>query len=149
MRLDPLAALPKTCQLGIQAVADRHERELLEEALRQRPGDFEVLVRLGELYPRLGMSKAALAIDLKLVEMAPQDPIVRYNLACSLTLNGDLQAAFGALREAIRLGYSDVDHLKKDDDLARLRADPLFQDLLRLLRRKAGRARRSREEDLS
>lgn len=139
MRSDLLEALSTECRHQLQTVADRHEQSLLEEALRDRPDDFELLVRLGEIYPRIGQPQEGLRIDLKLVSLAPSDPIVRYNLACSLALTLQPQAAFSALREAIRLGYSDLEHLLADDDLASLREDPLFADILRLLRRNSRR----------
>ncbi len=140
---DFLAALMADTRRGIATVADHSETELLEEALRLHPDDFEILVRLGELYPRLGEPDRGVAIDRRLVTLAPHDPIVRYNLACSLSLGGDADGAFDALRHAIRLGYNDVGHLLQDQDLAPLRASPLFEDILRLLRRRQREERES------
>jgi Flp pilus assembly protein TadD len=128
-----LPALPPACRLRLDRLADRHERDLLELALIASPGDFQILVRLGELYPRLGLLDESLRIDRKLVVMAPDDPVVRYNLACSLALTGDLPAAFTALREAIRRGYSDLAHLLQDPDLAIVRQSTRFVEILRLL----------------
>lgn len=137
MTTEHALALSEETRKRISAIADRHEQQLLEEALRESPGDFEILARLGELYPRLGRPEDGLTIDRTLVGMAPADPIVRYNFACSLALTGDIAAAFQALREAIRLGYTDLAHLLRDEDLAALRQEPLFNEVLRLLERLA------------
>ncbi|MFH0944684.1 MAG: hypothetical protein V2A76_05755 [Planctomycetota bacterium] len=133
MRTDILKDLPQRCRLQLQQIADHHEKELLEQALDYSPGDFDLLVRLGELYPRLGRPLEALKIDLKLIVMAPADPIVRYNLACSLALTGKVAAAMGALRDVIRLGYSDLEHLMKDADLKSVREQTSFQEIIQLL----------------
>jgi len=73
---------------AIDLLAHRYERELLEEVVRVNPQDIETLIRLGELYSRSGRLREGLSVDLRLVTLAPVDPIVRYNLACSLSLTG-------------------------------------------------------------
>jgi predicted esterase len=54
-------------------------------------------------------------------------PELRYNLACYLALGGDADHALEELGRSIDLGFCDVDHLLKDDDLASLHADARFQ----------------------
>lgn len=125
--------LPKKTQQSVAAIADRCEIELLELALAQNADDFEVLARLGELYSRVGRLAEGLAIDIRLVGMAPRDPIVHYNLACSLALTRQSDAALTALSEAIRLGYNDLDHLLDDADLRSLHGIAGFRELLALL----------------
>jgi len=129
MPLRPLLIEPKT-QESIAAIADRCEIELLELALMENARDFDVLARLGELYSRVGRLTEGLAIDIRLVGMAPRDPIVHYNLACSLALTRQVDAAVSSLQEAVRLGYDDLDHLLEDDDLKSLHGLAAFRDLL-------------------
>jgi tetratricopeptide (TPR) repeat protein len=119
---------------SIAAIADRCELDMLEIARREGAEDLETLARLGELYSRVGRYLDGLAIDVRLATIAPDDPIVRYNLACSLSLTHQVDAAIGCLTEAIRLGYDDLEHLLADDDLAPVRAHPSFQVVLDLLR---------------
>ena len=69
-------------------------------------------------------------VDRRLVALLPDDPSVRYNLACSLALTGAREAALDALGEAIQRGYDDPEHLSADDDLASLRDEPRFVALL-------------------
>ena len=53
-----------------------------------------------------------------------------YNLGCSAALRGDRKAAFEYLRDAIDRGWSSRKDLEADEDLASLRDDPEFRDLL-------------------
>src|SRR3954471_12372868 len=63
----------------------------------------------------------------------PQNPVHHYNLACIEAQAGGarLPYAFGALELAIALGFNDADHMRLDPDLAPIRSDPRFTELLR------------------
>lgn len=135
------AALHPMTEARIAALADHYEIDLLEEALRDDPSDFDVLVRLGELYSHVGRHQDGLVVDLRLVGMAPLDPIVHYNLACSLTLTGQVEDAICEMRKAVRLGYDELDHLMADTDLTPLREHEAFLDIVRMLERKRQPAR--------
>ncbi len=110
------------------------EREALvpvyEEALRGDPDDLQVLAYLGAAYTKLGRHEEALEMDRRLAALAPRDPVVRYNLACSYALLGRIDEAFRELDRAVELGYRDRSHLERDEDLANLRCDPRFAALL-------------------
>ena len=54
-----------------------------------------------------------------------------YNLACLEAQAGEHDAALEMLVAAIRAGYTRLDHIRTDPDLAPLRADPRFEALLR------------------
>jgi len=92
-------------------------------------------VELGHLYTRLGRVEQGLAVDRELARRLPQDATVRYNLGCSLALGGDIDGAFAELARAVELGYGDAEHLRADEDLAALREDPRFGQLLERLSR--------------
>lgn len=117
--------------------------EFLGRALSRRPDNLPVLSELATLLTRLGRLEEGLAADQRLVQLAPGDPTVHYNLACSLALLARTDAALAALEQAVSLGYRDWEHLLGDEDLARLRPDPRFQELAARLR--AGQ-RRPRSE---
>lgn len=102
------------------------ETDVLELMAAQRPDDLAVLVALGQACARLRRHRQGLEIDRRLVAARPEDPTFRYNLACSLTLTGDLNGACRELLTAIDRGYRDLEHLMADEDLAALRADPRF-----------------------
>lgn len=100
---------------------------LLEGVVAARPNDLDALRAVAEQYTEEGFYAEGLAVDQTLAQRRPNDPFVRYNLACSLSLTGDLDGALGALRHAVKLGYSDFRHLMKDRDLAALRATDAFR----------------------
>jgi tetratricopeptide (TPR) repeat protein len=102
-----------------------------ERILLSQPNNVRVLKLLGELYARLGRHERALRIDQQLSELFPDDCLVRYNLACSLAMQGVAEHALEALGSALELGYNDFSHLEVDPDLDRLRALPEFQSLLK------------------
>ena len=73
----------------------------------------------------------ALRLDRLLTERQPEDPVVHYNLACSLSMSGELNLAVAALARALELGYSDFAHIQADPDLDPLRELSSFGELLR------------------
>jgi len=114
----------------LEEIADRHVLEILRVAAARRPRDLEILFSLGDLLTRLGHIEEGLQVDLTLARLQPKDPTVRYNLACSYALLGRKEEAFAALREAVRLGYVDAEHMREDPDLESLRDDPRFGKIL-------------------
>ena len=102
------------------------DAEVLELLVDRDPDDLEALVNLAQLCARLGRHRRGLSLDRRLVEARPHEPTFRYNLACSLALTGDLNAACGDLLVAIDIGYRDFEHLLADDDLGALRRDNRF-----------------------
>jgi len=104
--------------------------DFCEKLLSKNPNFVEALVTLGELYTRRGLYDKGLQIDLRLVELLPQDPICHYNLACSYALLMRPTEAFEALERAITLGYDDFELLEEDSDLKSLRQDPRYKELL-------------------
>ena len=93
------------------------EIRFYEELVDSQPDFIEALSCLGDAYTKGGLFAKGLEIDLRLIELKPDDPIVYYNLACSHSLLGNIDAAFGALKKAILLGYDDFSYLAKDEDL--------------------------------
>jgi tetratricopeptide (TPR) repeat protein len=110
------------------------EIAFFENVLKNSPGFVEALVALAELYTKEGLYDKGLELDRRLAVLRPGDPVIQYNLACSLSLKGDVPAAFHAMKAAVRNGYEDFAHLEKDEDLLNLLSDPGFQDYYRGLR---------------
>ncbi len=104
----------------------RFETGILEKLVEREPDNLDYLAALGEAYTRLRRYRAGLVVDQELVNRAPDDPIHRYNLACSQSLVGDLDASATSLIKSFELGYRDFDHLRRDPDLRRLRDDLRF-----------------------
>ena len=129
--MEPAAFEPTA---ALQARVERAGAEFLagffETEMRQNPANLGALVELGHLYTRLGRVREGLDVDRELARRLPGDPTVHYNLACSLALNGEPDAAFEELERSVASGYRDAQHLAEDADLAALREDPRFAALL-------------------
>lgn len=116
-------------RLGLEFLA-----EFYEAALARRPGDLDALADLANVYTQLGRIADGLRLDRELVRRQPEAPDAHYNLACSLALSGDAEAACAALERAVELGYADAEHLLADEDLASLQGSATFERLLARLR---------------
>ena len=109
------------------------EQALYESILERDPANIEALMALGESCTKAKDYARGLEIDRRLAHLRPSDALVHYNLACSLSLTGNLDEAFATLGRALDLGYMDLDHLDRDEDLEALRKDPRFAALRRRL----------------
>lgn len=108
----------------------RQELEFLQAVSRRLPEDTDVMRALGDLYTRTGAYADGLRVDERLSRLCAEDPVVWYNLACSLALSGRPDDAIDALNRAVELGYNDYDGMKKDPDLSSLHGDSRFESLL-------------------
>lgn len=126
MKIDPDAP-------WLRSLGDAFLAGIMEEALRRDPFDVEAMSFLAHVHTRAGRIEEGLVMDRRLATLLPGDPLVRYNLACSLALSGDREAALMELGEAAGLGWSDGEHARTDPDLASLRGDPRFEALLAAL----------------
>lgn len=106
---------------------------LCQRVLDAHPNHYDALVTLGEAYTRSGQYQKGLELDLKLAKLRPDNEHIHYNLACSYALAGQADNALRNLSKAVDLGYKDVEHLCKDNDLALLKDDPRFKKLVQKL----------------
>ncbi len=111
------------------------EIEFFENIIKRTPNYIHALIPLAENYTRKGFYEKGLQIDRRLAKLCPEDPIIHYNLACSLALMGHKEKALKALRKSIRLGYRDFEHMKTDKDLKILHQDSAFQALMKPVRK--------------
>ena len=109
---------------------NKQELEFLQAIARRLPEDTGVLRALADLYTRTGAYADGLRADERLSRLCAEDPVVWYNLACSLALSDRLDDAFDALNRAVELGYNDYDGMKKDPDLTALHGDARFESIL-------------------
>jgi len=72
----------------------------------------------------------ALERYFKAAELAPDDPMAHYNLACSYALLKRPEEAFKHLNLSVDKGYSHWEWLRLDGDLASLRTDARWKSLL-------------------
>lgn len=105
---------------------------------------IEALMALGDLYTKKGDFVKGFDVDKKLALMRPEDPLVFYNLACSLSLLQRVDEALEAIKKAIARGYSDFAYMLKDKDLINLHRDERFRSYLsRLAERKKSTPQKS------
>lgn len=107
------------------------EISFFEKILKENPSYEEALIPLGDAYTKRGLYEKGLKVDLKLVSLKPKDPIVHYNLACSYSLLNNIDLAFKALEESLKLGYMDIQYIMGDSDLENLRKNIRFSELLK------------------
>lgn len=101
------------------------------ESLLEKGGDFvENLIALGDLYTKKGWHEKGLAIDKRLAQMRPDEPLILYNLACSYSLVGEMDKAFSVMKLAIDCGYDDFSYLEHDRDLSNLLKEQRFKSYL-------------------
>ena len=102
-----------------------------------RRDNLAALFELGTVLTRLGRFEEGLEVDHRLVSIQPEEPILRYNLACSLALVGRKDESLDELSRAIDLGYDDLAHMMRDRDLETIRGSERFVDLARRIREDA------------
>ena len=88
----------------------------------------------GDFTPTPGRIEDGLKMDRRLVRLKPNNPVVHYNLACSLALKRRFKEALETLNHAVELGYKDIKWMMEDPDLASLRNHPEFERLLERIR---------------
>jgi len=94
------------------------------------PADREVTMR--RLAFRIAADDDGGAIDdlRTYLDRVPDDPTMRYNLACFLARRGEPELAFDELELALRHGYRHLDRIRQDQDLAALRSDDRLEVML-------------------
>jgi tetratricopeptide (TPR) repeat protein len=101
----------------------------LEGLVGRDPHYVEALQILGDHYTQRGKFEDSLKVDKRLSRLEPRNPLVFYNLACSYSLNRELNRAAAALEKALVLGYRDFSWLAKDPDLRPLRKHPIYRTI--------------------
>jgi serine/threonine protein kinase/tetratricopeptide (TPR) repeat protein len=124
--LNSLAALGKT-----EAVRNIRQREIaaLENHLKQVPEDARARVILAADYAEMGREEDALRETNLAVTLRAGEATILYNAACVFSSLKRKQEAMDSLRKAWDAGFRDVDWVRRDPDLAFLRAEPEFNRL--------------------
>ena len=107
------------------------EIDFYEKLLKEKPDFVEAMIPLADAYTKTGRYQEGLALDRRLVKLCGDDPLAHYNLACSLALTGETKNAVESLCRSIRLGYRDLVHLLRDQDLKSLHGSPEFEALIK------------------
>ena len=113
------------------------ESKVLEHQLEIVPEDARARILLSANYAATGNSRAAVDNLERAVAMRPNDPNTLYNAGCTYGVLGLKAEALAMLKRAFESGYSDLDWVSRDSDLACLHDDPEFLRLLQNLPRKS------------
>ena len=120
----------KIRKLSRKEVRDLEVKIAFLEGLVDRDPEYvEALQLLGDHYTQRGQFDHSLKVDKQLSRLEPGNPLVFYNLACSHSLNGEVDSAAAALERALALGYRDFKWLAKDPDLRMLRQHPVYRSI--------------------
>ena len=74
-------------------------------------------------------AEAALYLSIA-SEISPEDPQIWYRLAAAQARAGRGKSALASLGKAVNAGFADRARLESDADLASLRREPVFQQLV-------------------
>lgn len=123
-------------KLVAQGAALLHEgkleraRQAFRDALSRDPGRAEAYNGVGVTYYAHGDLADALAWYKRALEADPRFGDAFYNMACVYALQGKSELAFRYLRLAALNHYAERELMEKDPDLASLRRDPQFREIL-------------------
>ena len=113
--------------------------EQFERALKIDPRMAKTHMNIAIAYYHTGKLERALYHFRETLRNDPDyDPIVNYNIACVLSLEGNVTASLDELENAIARGYANWDQILSDPDLENARWSPRFDTIL-----KAANAERS------
>ncbi len=83
---------------------------------------------------KAGKLAEAVALVSRLVRAFPEEPEIRFQHGCVLSLAGRLRPALEALAKAIELGFDHLRRLKEHADLDNIRTLPEFAELLKKIK---------------
>jgi tetratricopeptide (TPR) repeat protein len=142
-RIDDVLALSQTNVVPISALLrDLHVNELKKRAESPDRDDANSAERLlASIFGRTSYYFAADALERKeytraiyfltiATEVRPEYPLAWYNRACSWARAGNRKKALEDLHMAVEKGYRDKARMENDSDLASLRGDERFQEIL-------------------
>ncbi|MFC1475625.1 protein kinase [Candidatus Zixiibacteriota bacterium] len=110
--------------------AYRRALQVIEKHLGLNPDDARALTMGAVSLCRVGRREEGLAWAERASAIDPEDPGVRYNVACLFALEGQKERAIDSLEKAFQAGFANMEWVEKDPDLASLRDDPRLQALL-------------------
>jgi hypothetical protein len=97
------------------------QRTLFEKFAEKCRGDLPVLLRLSELHLASGNVDEALRVAVRATILSPESPELQYILACVFALSDQAQFALEHLKLSVKLGFSDLQRMERDQRLQSLR----------------------------
>ncbi len=104
--------------------------ELARERLEIHPDDVRAMYLLAGALVELGQKNEGFELANRALSLNPDDPVLVGNVARLYVMVGEYDRAFVYLKQARDLGFAFKGWAVNDPDLAPLRDDPRFQELL-------------------
>jgi serine/threonine protein kinase/Flp pilus assembly protein TadD len=120
-------------RIGQQDLAQRLRSQFLEAVERQLelvPEDVRARTMLANMYATAGRENDAVRELQIAVALRPKDSNVLYNAACTYALLGRKTDSLALLRKIRELGFPLWDWAGRDPDLASLRDNPEYQEIV-------------------
>jgi non-specific serine/threonine protein kinase len=105
------------------------EMNVLHQQLELTPDNVRARILLAADYAALGLKSDAIRELERAVEMRPNDANILYNAACTYGVMQMKTEALALAHKTIAVGYTNLDWMSRDPDLACLHGDPEFQQL--------------------
>jgi tetratricopeptide (TPR) repeat protein len=102
----------------------------IENHLKWNPDDARAFYLGAGSLIALGDHARAKRWGHRAIEIAPDDSVVLYNVACNLSTQGETDEALAYLERAVDNGSVSAAWMRNDEDLSNLRDDPGFAKLL-------------------
>ena len=99
--------------------------------LSQHPDDARAHMYLATDLVQVGRIEEAKIEAKKALELSPGDPLMLYNAGCFYSQLGEKKLAIDSIRNSIAAGYAEFEWLKRDSDLANIRNEPEFIELIK------------------
>ena len=118
---------------GMDSIAEISEK--VTAAFDQETGTFTegAYETLLEAHIMIGEAlEGEITDETELYTLGVLDCMVMYNLACLEAISGNTDEAFTWLEGSVDAGYGDADWMLEDEDLAGLREDARFQELIEI-----------------
>lgn len=109
----------------------------LTQVVQSRPDDGVSWFRLGMAYHQKSAYRRAIRAFTTADSLGTASATARYNIACAHSRLGDVDASLTWLHKAVEAGFRQHSLLNTDGDLAALRSDSRFPDILETVKRKA------------
>ena len=122
--------------MGRQAeatAARRRALKLMEQRLDLNPDDVRAYNLGATTLAKLGNIPRALEFAEKSLSIAPDDPLVLYNVACLHALIDKREEALGYLERSVMNGFGNKESIASDSDLDSIRRTPWFQAIARAM----------------
>lgn len=123
----------------LDAARRLREREIgvLRQQLELIPDNVRARILLAADYASVGLKSDAIRELERAVEMRPNDANILYNAACTYGVMQMKGETLELLKKTVEVGYTNLDWMARDPDLACLHGDAEFERLIKEGERKA------------